>query len=43
MSEKRITEESRYAGLALAEEELVARGARGKKKEGVTANDMRER
>ena len=25
MSEKRITEESRYAGLALAEEELVAR------------------
>ena len=25
MSEKRITEENRYAGLALAEEELVAR------------------
>ena len=27
MSEKRITEENRYAGLALAEEELVARVA----------------
>ena len=27
MSEKRITEESRYAGLALDEEELVARVA----------------
>ena len=43
MSEKRITEESRYAGLALAEEELVARVAWCYYHDGLTQNDIGER
>lgn len=43
MSEKRITEENRYAGLALAEEELVARVAWCYYHDGLTQNDIGER
>jgi lsr operon transcriptional repressor len=43
MSEKRITEEGRYAGLALAEEELVARVAWCYYHDGLTQNDIGER
>ena len=43
MSEKRITEDHRYAGLALAEEELVARVAWCYYHDGLTQNDIGER
>ncbi len=43
MSEKRITEENRYAGLALTEEELVARVAWCYYHDGLTQNDIGER
>ena len=43
MSDKRIAEESRFAGLALTEEELVARVAWCYYHDGLTQNDIGER
>lgn len=43
MSDKRTAEEGRFAGLALAEEELVARVARCYYHDGLTQNDIGER
>ncbi|WP_318386216.1 transcriptional regulator LsrR [Enterobacter sp.] len=43
MSDKRAVEESRFAGLALAEEELVARVAWCYYHDGLTQNDIGER
>jgi hypothetical protein len=43
MSDKRIAEEGRFAGLALAEEELVARVAWCYYHDGLTQNDIGER
>ncbi|SFR14052.1 MULTISPECIES: transcriptional regulator LsrR [unclassified Enterobacter] len=43
MSDKRAAEESRFAGLALAEEELVARVAWCYYHDGLTQNDIGER
>ncbi|MGC0094270.1 sigma factor-like helix-turn-helix DNA-binding protein, partial [Enterobacter asburiae] len=43
MSDKRTAEEGRFAGLALAEEELVARVAWCYYHDGLTQNDIGER
>lgn len=43
MGDKRIAEEGRFAGLALAEEELVARVAWCYYHDGLTQNDIGER
>ena len=43
MSDKRIAEEGRFAGLALEEEELVARVAWCYYHDGLTQNDIGER